>query len=99
MRGFFSVRNSLLLIGGVGTLLLAGLTVVFWFNAQADRDDSKRIIEHAAIEDQLLLGAYSLALERSLAHAALNFPDPTRPSKRFASPAARVGGKSRKRGL
>ena len=79
MRGFFSVRNSLLLIGGVGTLLLVGLTVVFWFNAQADRDDSKRIIEHAQIEDQLILSAYSLALERSLAHAALNLADPVQP--------------------
>ncbi|MEM7222578.1 MAG: response regulator [Pseudomonadota bacterium] len=79
MRDFFSVRNSLLLIGGVGTLLLIGLTVVFWFNAQADRDDSKRILAHAEIEDDLLLSAYSLALERSLAHAALNLADPVQP--------------------
>ena len=76
MQKFFTVRNSLLAIGGLGTALLVWLTVSYWLGAQAQRSEAKRLLQSTEIEDLLLASAYNWAVERSLTHAALNLPDP-----------------------
>ncbi len=76
MQRIFTVRNSLLAIGGLGTALLVWLTVSYWLGAQEQRSEAKRILQSTEIEDLLLASAYNWAVERSLTHAALNLPDP-----------------------
>ena len=75
LRQFFTVRNSLLTIGGLGTGLLLWLILTFWVNAYNQRVDAGHLMRSNAIADALLSSAYDLAMERGLAYAALLSPD------------------------
>ncbi len=84
MRDIFTVRNSLLAIGGVGTGLLIWLTISSWVDAQDQRADATGILQSTEIEDLLLQSAQFWAVERGRTHAALSLPNPVRPFDREA---------------
>jgi CheY-like chemotaxis protein/signal transduction histidine kinase len=71
MRGLLTVRNSLLLIACIATLLLLGLTGGFWIEANEQRRDAISVQESNKIQSLLLLAAFHWAAERTLTHAAL----------------------------
>ena len=79
MRRFFSVRNSLLLIAGIGTALLLTLGVGIWLDARSQAADAKRLQASNAIDSLLLTSAFHWASERTLLQAALYTPDPLQP--------------------
>ena len=71
MRGFFSVRNSLLLIAGIGTALLLTLGGRIWLDAWSQASDARRLQASNAIDRLLLTSAFRWASERTLMQAAL----------------------------
>ena len=79
MGGFFSVRNSLLIISGIGTILLLVLTAGFWLDANQQRRDAQLALKSNEIESHFLKSAIHWAAERGLTHAALFDPDPLQP--------------------
>ena len=84
MRGFFSVRNSLLLIAGIGTALLLTLGGRIWLDAWSQASDARRLQSSNAIDSLLLTSAFRWARERTLMQAALYTPDPLEPWNRHA---------------
>ena len=89
MRRFFSVRNSLLLIAGIGTALLLILGSRIWLDAWSQASDARRLQAANAIDSLLLTSAFHWASERTLLQAALFTPDPLQPWTRPAIEADR----------
>ncbi len=79
MAGIFSVRNSLLLIAGIGTALLLALGGGIWHQAQRQTADASRLQTSNVIEGLLLKSAFHWASERTLTQAALFSPEPVQP--------------------
>jgi len=89
MGRFFSVRNSLLLIAGIGTALLLTLGSRIWLDAWSQASDATRLQVANSIDDLLLTSAFHWANERTLVQAALYAPEPIQPWNRQAIEADR----------
>ncbi len=84
LLGLFTVRNSLLAITGVTTALLVWLAAGYWLGAQTQRTDAIRLLRRNEVEDLLLASADYWAVERGLAHLALNMLGPVPDADRRA---------------
>ena len=82
MPGLFTVRNSLLTISCIGTLLLVWLTAGFWLSANSQRTDADRLLKSTELEDLLLDAAKEWAAERGVTYAALKSPHAVEPERR-----------------
>jgi len=75
----FSVRNSLLAISAITTVLLLWLITSFWVDAFKQRQDAERILRSTEFGAELLTSTYVWAAERVLTQVALFSPAPTTP--------------------
>jgi CheY-like chemotaxis protein/signal transduction histidine kinase len=82
MRRVFSVRNSLLLIAGIGTVLLLTLGSRIWLDAWQQASDARRLQASNVLDSLFLTSSFHWASERTLLQAALYSPDPLQPWNR-----------------
>ena len=68
---FITIRNSLFGVVAALAILLVFLAVNEAFDAMADRDDARKVVESTETSDLLLTAAGQWAVERGVTNAAL----------------------------
>ena len=84
MARLLTVRNSLILIAGVATILLVVLTGGTWIDANKQRVDAQRVQDSNRSTTLLLRAAFHWAFERALTQAALFSQQPVQSWSRQA---------------